>query len=308
MSLPVLLSGRALHTGVPSAVRIARRPDDGAGLRFFFPGFPAPLVARDLATLTRSARRATVLTHPSGAVVRTPEHLLAAALFFADVPLDASCDAEEPPGLDGSAAPWFDAFAEAAQVAEGAAASGRCREYDSGLTWTYTGREGRIEAAPAPSFSVEYLLTRGDVRQRFRLESIADAPAAVLPARTFIFRKDWNALRTSDRAEDGPLLVGADESSGLLLAESPEDFAEARATHPESAGNAFPLVHPRTMRFPEEAARHKVLDLLGDLALNGLALPRLRLSIVNGGHALNHLLLNELAGEHRGRNPGANPP
>ena len=49
----------------------------------------------------------------------------------------------------------------------------------------------------------------------------------------------------------------------------------------------------------DELARHKVLDLLGDLALNGLALPKLRLTIRNGGHALNHLLLDRLQGEFR---------
>ena len=47
----------------------------------------------------------------------------------------------------------------------------------------------------------------------------------------------------------------------------------------------------------QEPVRHKILDLLGDLALIGLALPRLRLEIRNGGHALNHLLLEQLLHE-----------
>ena len=54
------------------------------------------------------------------------------------------------------------------------------------------------------------------------------------------------------------------------------------------------LLHPESERMENEAVRHKILDLLGDLALLGFKLPRLRLCIRNGGHALNHLLLERL--------------
>jgi UDP-3-O-[3-hydroxymyristoyl] N-acetylglucosamine deacetylase / 3-hydroxyacyl-[acyl-carrier-protein] dehydratase len=278
-----VLSGRALHSGVPSTVRIVRRADDGLGIRFMFPGFTAPLTARDLSALTRSVRRATVLSHGSGAVIRTPEHLLAAALFFAEEPLDIICDADEPPGLDGSARPWFTGLAAVAQKVS------PTPEYDTELTWHHTGREGELRAEPAPCFSVVYTLERGSFRETFHLESSALAPAEILPARTFIFWKDWRAL-----SGEKSLLTGAGMDSGLLLAESPEEYESARVLHPECAGATFPLLHPHSYRFEAEAARHKVLDLLGDLALNGLALPKLRLTITNGGHALNHLLLDAL--------------
>lgn len=286
------LSGPALHTGVMSTVRAARRHDDGLGIRFHFPGFAAPLDARTLGTLRRSAHRATVLTHPeSGATIRTPEHMLAAALFFADEPLDVFCDANEPPGLDGSAQPWFDFFAVLAPEAAGAP---RCREYDSTLELDLAGRgNATLRATRAPRFSVECFLERGDFRDSFRLEASADAPGAVLPARTFIFWNDWNALSGSAPPQKQSL-VGAGEESGLLLAEFPQEFAAARRLNPRLRGNAFPLLHPREFRMKAEAARHKILDMLGDLALNGLALPRIRLEIRNGGHALNHLLLERL--------------
>jgi UDP-3-O-acyl-N-acetylglucosamine deacetylase len=286
MPPPILLSGPALHTGVPSTVRITARPDDGLGIRFLFPGFARPLDAPALGRLKRAARRATVLEDPeTGATIRTPEHLLAAALFFASAPLDVACDHEEPPGLDGSARPWFDAFAAAAP-AEHAAPP---REYPA-RGWRYDGPEGSLLAEPAEAFSAEYTVERGGFRQTFRLESAGAAAAEILPARTFIFWKDWRAL--SLQAPD--LLRGAGQGSGLLFAESSEEFAEARAFLPELPGKTFPLLSPEMPRYPEEAARHKVLDLLGDLALDGPALPRLRLTIRNGGHALNHLMLDRL--------------
>ncbi len=309
---PAMISGRALHTGTTSTVRVTPRAEDGLGLRFLFPGFPTPLTARDLAVFPRAARRATVLTHPrSGATIRTPEHLLAAALFFAAAPLDIHCDSEEIPGLDGSAAPWFDLLAAAcgehpeagaprpAPPRSGASrdaspshSSVSCGEYACDLLWSHEGPEGTLHAEPAPRFSVRYTLARGEVRETFTLTRSEDAPAQVLPARTFIFWRDWEALTGEHGAP--ALLEGADENSGLLLATSREEFARARPRMPHGSPAGFPLLHPHAFRLPDEAVRHKVLDLMGDLALNGLALPRLRLTVTGGGHALNHLLLDAL--------------
>lgn len=293
---PATISGRALHSGARSTVTITVRADDGLGLRFLFPGFAAPLTARDLARLTRRAQRATILTDDrTGAVIRTPEHLLAAALFFARAPLDVACDAEEIPGLDGSARPWFDLLARAAHPA--AFIPHPPHEYETDLRWSYEGPEGCITAEPASAFSVRYTVYRDEFRETATLVSAADAPATILPARTFIFHDDWMKLRAaSGHADAGNarLLSGADEDSGLLLASSQAEFARALPDFPGHAGNAFPLLHPRAFRVNHEAARHKVLDLLGDLALGGLALPKLRLTIENGGHALHHLLLDAL--------------
>lgn len=284
------LSGRALHSGAPSSVTAAPRPEDGLGLRFFFPGFAAPLDFAALGRLRRAARRATVLSAAgdgSGAAIRTPEHLLAAALFFARAPLDVRCDASEPPGLDGSARPFFDLLARAA----GNACDLQVTERACDLAWSYSGNEGTLHAEPAPRFTVEYGLERGAFRSSYTLQALADAPDDVLPARTFIFHREWRGL-----ANARDLLAGADGDSGLLLADSPEEFDAARAATTDLRGRAFPLLHPESARFADEPARHKVLDLLGDLALGGPALPRLRLRIRNGGHALNHLLLDRLAG------------
>jgi len=289
-------------------VRVARRAvkaGEESGLRFFFPGFDEPLTARDFAALQRRAHRATILTHPvSGAVLRTPEHLLAAALFFADAPLDITCDAAEIPGLDGSAWPWFELLSAAEHpVAEPPHPHDfSCREYETSLKWSYEGPEGRMSAEPAEYFSVTYTLERGTFHETYRLESASEAPLEVLPARTFIFWNDWETVRGSTASSIGSVLGGADTDSGLLLAESPEEHARALRNFPENSANAYPLLHPRAFRLKGEAARHKVLDLLGDLALNGLALPKLKLTITNGGHALNHLLLDALIADRSGIN------
>jgi UDP-3-O-acyl-N-acetylglucosamine deacetylase len=236
-----------------------------------------------------------VLENGAGGALRTPEHMLAAALFFADAPLDVRCDAAEPPGLDGSALPFY-AFLAAE------AAPARVPEYDSNLEWVHEGPEGFLRARPHSRFSVEYFWDAGDVHQRCELASAADAPAEILPARTFITWRDWQSL-----AGGRDLLAGAGADSGLLIAATAEEFAEARRNLPESRGKAFPLLHPESFRMDDELARHKVLDLMGDLALNGLALPRLRLTVRNGGHALNHMLLDRLQSGFGGHDERSEP-
>lgn len=298
--MPVnVLSGIGLHSGAPSTLTVTRRPEDGRGLRFFWPGFAAPLEAGDWIALRREARRATVLENGAGAAIRTPEHLLAAALFFADAPLDVRCGAVEPPGLDGSALPFHDLLAAQA-------APTRAREYECALEWVHEGPEGFLRARPHSHFSVEYFWDDGDVHQHFELDAADDAPGEILPARTFIAWRDWKAFQ-GERAAGRDMLAGAGTDSGLLIATTAPEFAEAQRELPESRGNAFPLLHPKSFRMEDEPARHKVLDLLGDLALNGLALPRLRLTVRNGGHALNHLLLDRLQGGFGGTDERREP-
>ncbi len=277
------LAGVGLHRGRPSRWWVRRRDEQSGGLRFFWPD--GPLAPEALGEGTRLARRSTRIEYGAGAI-EAPEHVLAAAVFFADSPLDVHCDAVEPPGLDGSSLPFYRALAAAAPEA---AARPRWREFASDLRWDYDGPEGSLQARPADGFSVEYAWSRGAWRQRFVLGDAETAVREVLPARTFISWSDWKKA-----APDPDLLQGAALGSGLLLAETQDEFVEARARYPELADAEFPLLPPGRFRVEEELAKHKILDLLGDLALLGLRLPRLQLRMRNGGHALNHLLLERL--------------
>ena len=286
----MVLRGKGIHSGLSSAVQVRRR-DDSLGMRFFWPGWTVPLLPKDLGLLHRHARHSTILEGMGGEKIRTPEHLLAAALFFADAPLDVSCDVSEPPGLDGSALPFYNLLEHAAPEA---VKPPHWREYPSDLKWEYIGPEGSLRATPSETFSVEYEWDKPSQKQSFILRDAATAVREILPARTFIHYREW--LMARDAAD---LLAGADSESGLLLAESREEFDAARRIHPQFQGSEFPLLHPGAFRGEQEPVRHKILDLLGDLALSGLALPKLWLEVRNGGHALNHLLLDELLQEQR---------
>jgi UDP-3-O-acyl-N-acetylglucosamine deacetylase len=228
--------------------------------------------------------------------VRTPEHMLAALLFFADRPVDVLWDGPELPILDGSAQPFRDALG---RLFPEAALSPAWSEYQAALEWTEEWDGGFLSVRPAEAFSARYELERGPLREKAVLESPGQAWNDVLPARTFLFHGEWERLRGpgSGSAEDGGsggMLLGATPEAGLLLAETPELHARALADHPEWRGGPFPLLTQPAWRMPEEAARHKLLDLLGDLALAGLRLPRIEVEIRNGGHAAHHRLAAKL--------------
>ena len=195
----------------------------------------------------------------------------------------------EPPGLDGSALPFFNTMKKLIESLSEITAVPGFREYDSDLNWEYEGPEGRIKTTSSDSFSVDYEWSKSGLNQRFLLKDATTAVNEILPARTFIHYPDWLAAKDS-----GSVLAGVDSDSGLLLAESSQEFEIALKNHPELMGEIFPLLHPKSFRMDGEPVRHKILDLMGDLALLGLALPRLHIEIRNGGHALNHLLLEQL--------------
>ena len=278
-----ILSGMGVHSGTPCRLEIRLRPEGPPGPVFAFPGFSAPMPIGDWARLPIRARRATVLG-AGQATVETPEHLLAALLFFADAPISMYADAAELPGLDGSALPFREALA---RLVPAAARVPSWREYPCRLAWEDRWDGGHLSIRPADRFRVRYEIDRGPVRQALVLEEAADAWDGILPARTFAFHSEWKA------ASAAGLMAGAGAGSGLLLAGSEAEHRNLLAGNPDWPGGPFPLLNG-AWRFPDEPVRHKILDLLGDLALQGLALPRAALEVRNGGHAAHHRLLARL--------------
>jgi UDP-3-O-acyl-N-acetylglucosamine deacetylase len=287
----VVLIGKGLHTGQSSQLsfRLADKQDNhGVAFSepsFFSPAFPQSLTMQDISVLPRSNARSTVLGNGSMAI-RTPEHLWAALLFFHDLPVKINCDTSEIPGLDGSALPFRQALSSLSPTH---ALRPAWREYSTDLQWEYDWGYGHMRVRPATSFCVRYILERGPVVQSFVLRDPSVAWAEILPARTFVFYREWEIGKAQG------LMAGAGLDSGLLLAESQEEHAQFLSMHSDWSGGPFPLLNQPQWRMDNELVKHKILDLLGDLALAGLALPKLDIEIRNGGHSINHLLLEKLS-------------
>jgi len=212
---------------------------------------------------------ATVLGDRNGPLVSTAEHVLAALRGMGVDNATIEIDGPEVPIMDGSAAAFVAAIDQAGIVTQSAArrfiqvlkpvqvtigdSSGELRPYAGGFR-----AEVEIDFANAVIGRQSYLL---DVSpERFRRE--------ISRARTFGCMNDVARLWSAGFA------LGASFENSVV-------FDEER------------LLNTEGLRYSDECARHKVLDVVGDLALAGLPLLGAYRS-VRGGHKLNHAVLTAL--------------
>jgi UDP-3-O-acyl N-acetylglucosamine deacetylase len=255
----VALEGIGLHRGTPSRVRFL--PAAGpTGLRFLGPGFPAPVPAR-LESVSGTARGTNISDGKN--VIYTVEHLLSAASALGIDDLDIELSGEEPPAMDGSALP----FAQALLKAGFAELPGTPDIRRPAAPLELNCGQTRFRLSPAAegltvALVYDYphkLVGRQAVEVRITPETYL---AEVAPARTFGFSHELEALKAAGLARGGSL------DNAMVIAEN-EVLAKGG------------------LRFPDEFARHKVLDLLGDLALAGFRLDGARLEAERSGHAGN---------------------
>ena len=256
----VTLRGVGLHSGEPVALRLRPSPPD-LGIVFRVPcaaGF-GEIPARYAAIA--GARNATTLA-AGGAEVHTVEHLLAALSMSGIDDAVAELDATEPPAVDGSAAPFLELIERAGREPHGGARTA-IEIVDSVVVEDGVRRIG-FEPGAGLEIDCEIDFESAAIgRQRVSWKHLDGERFAteVAPARTFGFMKDVDALR----------------AVGLARGASLENTIVVDGDHIRSDG----------LRFPDEFARHKALDLIGDLALLGAPLIG-RVHVTRGGHALHH--------------------
>jgi UDP-3-O-[3-hydroxymyristoyl] N-acetylglucosamine deacetylase len=256
-------TGVGIHTGADASVRLHPAPF-GTGIIFRVAGQEIPAHA---ARVTDTSR-CTVLG-AEGVTLSTVEHLLSA---FAGLRItDALVEVEGPelPIGDGSSVLWTEAIREAGIVAGDAAIPPTLTE-----PILLTGKGGSFIAAyPAfaptltAAISFEHPLVGTQVA-RFSPSS-GDYAAEIAPARTFGFIEEVEALRAAGLAKGG-------------------SFDNAVVVYPDRY--SVPL------RFEDELARHKLLDLMGDLLLSGgVGLPNADIIAVKPSHRLNAAFAARLA-------------
>lgn len=208
-----------------------------------------------------------------GVAVEMVEHVLAA---LAGLRIDnclVELDAIEPPGLDGSAMPYVAALLDAGIIEQDRPRAALV--IDEPLEVASRRDGGRILAEPLaePDLVIEYSVDYGPgspvPASRFELKIAPESFAAEIAcARTFILETEVAALRAAGygaRTTARDLLVFS--SDGTLV--------------------------DNELRVPDECARHKLLDCIGDFALLGCDLHG-RLRAERSGHQLNRELVRRL--------------
>jgi UDP-3-O-[3-hydroxymyristoyl] N-acetylglucosamine deacetylase len=275
----IACTGIGLHTGKP--VQLTLHPARaGTGIVFVRTDLPRPVeIPATSASLTGPAHLATTLGR-EGATLDTVEHLLAAAYGLGVDNLRVEVDGPEVPGMDGSAAS-FVFLLRAAGLYEQSA-----RRHVLRITRPIEIREGsrRIRIEPARGLRVSYEIDFDHpcIRRQTLRDVAIDATTferEIARARTFGFFAEVDALWRAGRAR------GACLDNTIVL-------------------DAVRVLNRDGLRFPDEFVRHKVLDLLGDLALLGVRLEG-HVRVERGGHALHQKLVAKLAAERLGRRVAA---
>lgn len=268
LARPVGLTGVGLHSG--DAVRLRLLPAAaGAGLVVRRVGASGTVDVEASLAHVVDDRNATTLGR-AGARVSTVEHVLAALAALAIDDALIELDADEPPAGDGSAAPFVGLVERAGRRRQ----AGARRVARVVAPLSVVDGERRIEIEPADALSVDYTIdfeAPAVGRQSIRLEPLDAAVfrREIAAARTFGFLADVEALRAAGLAR------GASLGNTVVI-------------------DGSRVVNPDGLRWPDECVRHKVLDLLGDLALFRHPLVGL-VRVHHGGHALHHALLRHLA-------------
>lgn len=209
-----------------------------------------------IANLTATNRATTI-----GGIAMV-EHLLSAAYGLGIYDLTVTVDGPELPVLDGSALPWVEVL-EQLRITN-------CELRMLELSTPIKIKDGNasIEAYPANGFEVKFMVDfKGVGEQKFAYNAEKMSyKAEIAPARTFGYLAEIDALKAQG------LGLGASYDNALVLTK------EGYANEP---------------RFPDEPVRHKVLDLIGDLALLGKPL-KARIVANKSGHKLNAELVRRI--------------
>ena len=261
----VEIEGVGLHSGSDARVRILPAPADH-GLVFSRRDLGGATVEATPEAIGDSSLATTLSC--DGVSVGTVEHLLAALRGLGIDNARIEVDGPEIPILDGSSAP----FVTAVRAAGGSAVQ-RAARRTLAVRRPIPIRDGEraILALPARDFRISYAIDFPHPAIGYQAVALSVDEevfaASIAPARTFCLLRDVQAMRASGRARGGSLdnaVVVGDE--GIV-------------------GGA--------LRFRDEFVRHKVLDLIGDLALLGAPLLA-HVVVFKGGHRLHAQLVRRL--------------
>ncbi len=265
----VSIEGVGLQTGENVKVTLKSSPAN-SGINFIRVDLPnKPLIhvqSLGLDDVDYSKERRTNL-RAGDVEVQTVEHLMASLMALSIDNMIIELDNSEPPGLDGSALGYLEALRRARPEEQDAPR--KILDVDEPI-WCEEG-EGLIAVFPADEFNVSYLMSYlhhkiGTQFLSFTLDE-EKFKSEVAPARTFCLEEE--ALELLKRG----LGKGANYENTLVF------------------GKDGPINNK--LRFEDEPARHKILDLMGDLYLVGSQLKG-HVVAIKSGHRLNVELVKKL--------------
>lgn len=266
----VSLSGKGLHTGkeVTLTIKPAKENTGFVFVRTDLEGHPH--VEADVNHVTTTDRGTTL--EKLGVRIHTCEHVLA-ALVGCDIDNAVlEMNSAEPPIMDGSSKFFVEAIENA-----GIEEQGTAREYlviKEVISYVDSATGSEITMIPSDNYEVTTMVDFGTKvlgTQNATLKDISDFKEEIASSRTFSFLHELEMLL------DAGLIKGGDISNAIVYVD--KELTSDTAEKLKKAFNKNDIaIRPNgildnlTLNHPNEAARHKLLDVIGDLALVGVKL------------------------------------
>ncbi len=261
------LKGVGLHTG--AEVTMTFYPaEENTGYRFRRADLEGKPLIQAEAQYVVNTQRGTNL-EKDGVSIQTSEHVLAALVGLQIDNVLIELNAAEPPIMDGSSK----FFVEALEKAGISTLSALREEYVVREVISFRDEESgsEITLIPSDSYQITTMVDFGTKvlgTQNATLDKIEDFKSEISEARTFSFLHELETLL------DHGLIKGGDLNNAIVYVD--KEISKATMSKLEKAFNKSKLsVKPNgildnlTLNQPNEAARHKLLDVIGDLALAG---------------------------------------
>ena len=263
----VSLTGVGLHTGKNVTIRFLPAAENNGYTFRRVDLEDTPIIPAD-ASLVVNTQRGTNL-EKNGVKIQTSEHVLAALVGLEIDNVIIELDASEPPIMDGSSKFFIEALEKAGVVVQNAFRD----VYVVTEVTTYKDEEtgSEITVIPSDTYSVTTMVDFGTKvlgTQNATLSNLSEFKEEISNARTFSFLHELEMLL------DSGLIKGGDLNNAIVYVD--KEISESTMAKLEKAFDKKKLsVKPNgildnlTLHQPNEAARHKLLDVIGDLALVG---------------------------------------
>ena len=288
----VSLDGVGLHTGKQVKLTFKPAPENTGYVfkRVDLEG--APIIEADVSYVT-DTKRGTNL-EKNGVKIQTSEHVLAACVGLEIDNIIIELNASEPPIMDGSSKYFVEALEEAGIKEQEADKE----EYVINEVICYRDEDSgsEIVVMPADTYKVTTMVdfgTRVLGTQNASIEHVSEFKDNIANSRTFSFLHEIEAL-----LEHG-LIKGGDLNNAIVYVDKEigeETLKKLRVAFNRDEISVKPngILDNLTLHYPNEAARHKLLDVLGDLALIGTRI-RGKVIATKPGHYVNTEFAKKLA-------------
>ena len=290
LKAPFSMHGTGLHTGLKVIMNVLPAPAD-TGIVFRRTDLPEKPEIPALAEFVSDTSRSTTV-EKNGVKVSTIEHLMAALWYMGVDNAYVEVDAPEVPIMDGSARQYVEKISEIGLQEQ--EADIKYYEITEKVKYTIPEKNVEIEILPDNDFSVSVLIDYNSKvlgNQYATLDQDTDFASEVAPCRTFVFFHELAQLLAAN------LIKGGDVDNAIVVVEEDTSQEEIYRVSKLFPGRNVKVeggyLDNIALRFPNEPARHKLLDVLGDFALLGMRIKG-RVLAMRPGHKANTEIIKQL--------------